>query len=110
PAGSKIHSSADLGRPGTTLAVGTATVPVGTYTETVLRRLPPAERAQITRNIRDREPDVTGIVGKLSEGGADAGFLYATDVKAAGGKLVAIPLPAALQPGVAYGIAVVSGS
>ncbi len=110
PAGSDIHSIADLAKPGTTIAVGTATVPVGTYTETVLGRLPPAVKAQITKNIRDREPDVTGIVGKLSEGAVDAGFLYATDVKAAGGKLEAIALPAALEPGVAYGIAVVSGT
>ncbi len=97
-------------KPGTTIAIGTATVPVGAYTETVLRRLPAAEKAQIAENIRDREPDVTGIVGKLSEGAVDAGFLYATDVKAAAGKLEAIALPAALEPGVAYGVAVVSGT
>lgn len=110
PVGSGIHSIADLAKPGTTIAVGSATVPVGAYTETVLGRLPPAEKAQVTKNIRDREPDVTGIVGKLSEGAVDAGFLYATDVKAAGGKLEAIDLPAALQPDVAYGIAVVKGT
>ena len=49
-------------------------------------------------------------MGKLSEGAVDAGFLYATDVKAAAGKLEAIDLPAALQPNVAYGIAVVRGT
>jgi molybdate transport system substrate-binding protein len=110
PAGSDIHSLADLERPGTTIAVGTATVPVGTYTETVLARLPPAQKAQVAKNIRDREPDVDGIIGKLSEGAVDAGFLYATDVKAAGGKLEAIDLPPSLQPEVAYGIAVVKGT
>jgi molybdate transport system substrate-binding protein len=110
PAGSDIHSLADLQKPGTTIAVGSATVPVGTYTETVLGRLSPAERLRITKNIRDREPNVTGIVGKLSEGAVDAGFLYATDVKAAGGKLEAIDLPPSLQPNVAYGVAVVRGT
>jgi molybdate transport system substrate-binding protein len=110
PAGSSIHSIADLEKPGTTIAVGTATVPVGAYTETVLGRLPPAQKAQVAKHIRDREPDVTGIVGKLSEGAVDAGFLYATDVKAAGGKLEAIGLPPAVQPNVAYGIAVVKGT
>jgi len=110
PAGSDIHSLAGLQKPGTTIAVGTATVPVGTYTETVLGRLPAAEKTQIAKNIRDREPDVSGIVGKLSEAAVDAGFLYATDVKAAGGKLEAIDLPASLQPNVAYGIAVVKGT
>jgi molybdate transport system substrate-binding protein len=110
PAGSDVRSLADLAKPGTTIAVGSATVPVGTYTETVLGRLPAAEKARIAKNIRDREPDVSGIVGKLSEGAVDAGFLYATDVKAAGGKLDAIDLPAALQPSVAYGVAVVDGT
>jgi len=110
PAGSGIHSLAGLAKPGTTIAVGSATVPVGAYAETVLRRLPPAQRAQIARNIRDREPDVSGIVGKLSEGAVDAGFLYATDVRAAGGKLEAVDLPAALQPKVAYGVAVLRGT
>jgi molybdate transport system substrate-binding protein len=110
PAGSAIHSLADLQKPGTTLAVGSATVPVGAYTETVLGRLEPAQRLKIAKNIRDREPNVSGIVGKLSEGAVDAGFLYATDVRATDGKLEAIELPASLQPTVAYGIAVVSGT
>ncbi len=110
PAGSSIRSVADLAKPGTTIAVGTATVPVGSYTEAVLGRLPPAQKTQIVKNIRDREPDVTGIVGKLTEGAVNAGFLYATDVKAAGGKLEAVGLPVALQPYVAYGIAAVSGT
>ncbi len=110
PAGSDIHSLADLQKQGITVAVGSATVPVGTYTETVLGRLESAQRLKIAKNIRDREPNVSGIVGKLSEGAVDAGFLYATDVRAADGKLDAIDLPASLQPDVAYGIAVVSGT
>ena len=85
-------------------------MPVGTYTETVLGRLSGAQRLAIAKTIRDREPNVSGIVGKLSEGAVDAGFLYATDVKAAGGKLTAIDLPASLQPKVAYGVAVVRGT
>ena len=101
PAGSHVRSLADLEQPEVTIAVGSATVPVGTYTEAVLARLPPTRRARLASNIRDREPDVTGIVGKLSEGAVDAGFLYATDVRAAGGRLRAIDLPASLQPDVA---------
>jgi molybdate transport system substrate-binding protein len=53
---------------------------------------------------------VSGIVGKLSQGAVDAGFVYATDVQAADGKLVAIQLPARLQPSVAYEVAVVKGT
>jgi molybdate transport system substrate-binding protein len=40
----------------------------------------------------------------------DAGFLYVSDVRAAGGKLKAIELPGRLQPVVAYGVAVVRGA
>lgn len=111
PAGStKVTSLSDIEKPGMTLVVGTATVPVGDYTDKVLARLTPPQRSAIEANVKDREADVTGIVGKLTQGAADAGFLYATDVRAAGGKLKAIDLPASLQPKVAYGIAVVKGS
>jgi molybdate transport system substrate-binding protein len=111
PAGStKVRQLADAEKPGTVLSIGTAEVPVGAYTATVLERLPAAQRAALLANVRDREPDVTGIVGKLTEGAADAGFLYVTDVAATHGQLKAIALPASLQPRVAYGAAVVSGS
>jgi molybdate transport system substrate-binding protein len=111
PAGAaKVRSLADVERPGVKLVLGTATVPVGGYTDTLLGRLPPAARSAILANVRDRESDVTGIVGKLTEGAADAGFLYITDVNAAGGKLRAIALPPSLRPQVAYGIAVVEGA
>jgi molybdate transport system substrate-binding protein len=92
-----------------TIALGGPAVPVGAYTQTVLEKLPAAERRRLLANVRDREPDVTGIVGKLSQGAIGAGFLYATDVRAAGGGLRAIDLPASLQPQVAYGAAVVRG-
>ncbi len=107
PAGSsKIESLADVEKPGGVLVVGTPTVPVGDYTNTVLARLGPAQRRAVLANVKDREPDVTAIVGKLTQGAADAGFLYITDVKATDGKLKAIDLPASIQPRVAYGVAV----
>lgn len=109
PADSHVASLGDLEKRGVTVSVGTATVPVGAYTAKVLARLAPLARRSLEANIHDRESDVTGIVGKLSQGAVDAGFLYATDVKAAGGSLKAIDLPASLQPRVAYGIAVVKG-
>jgi molybdate transport system substrate-binding protein len=110
PRGSTINSLSDLQRQGVTIAVGSHSAPVGAYTETLLARLPSSERQQLKANIRDREPDVTGIVGKLSQGAVDAGFLYATDVTAAAGALRAIPLPPALRPDVAYAATVVRGA
>jgi molybdate transport system substrate-binding protein len=110
PRGSALIGLSGLERSGVRIALGSPTVPVGSYTALVLARLPVAQRRKVLANVRDREPDVTGIVGKLLEGAVDAGFLYATDVRAAGGKLRAIGLPAALQPQIAYGAAVVSGT
>jgi len=107
PASSHIATLADAERRGVTLAVGAPTVPVGAYTAKVLARLPAARRRVLLADVVDREPDVTGIVGKLSEGAVDAGFLYATDVRAAAGRLRAIALPATLQPQVAYAVAIV---
>jgi molybdate transport system substrate-binding protein len=111
PAGSsEVKSLADVEKRGVVLVIGTSTVPVGDYTDAVLKRLAPTQRSAVFANVKDREPDVTDIVGKLTEGAADAGFLYVTDVKAAGRKLKAIDLPASLRPRVAYGVAVVKGS
>jgi len=110
PKDSQINSLADLTQPGTTLVMGDPTVPVGSYTREVLDRLPPGERKAIYGNVRSQEPDVSSIAGKLTEGAADAGFIYITDVDASSGQLKAIQLPADLQPNVAYGAAVVTGA
>jgi molybdate transport system substrate-binding protein len=110
PADSKISSIDDLTRPDVKLAIGSASVPVGSYTREVLARLPAAERKQILARVRSEEPDVKGIVGKLSQKAVDAGFVYATDVAAAGGKLKAIDLPSKTQPTVQYGAGVVKGT
>jgi molybdate transport system substrate-binding protein len=105
-----IASLQDIERAGTTLAIGSEAVPVGSYTRTVLSKLPESESSAILENVRTQEPDVAGIVGKLTQGAVDAGFVYVSDVRATGGKLKAIELPEALQPTVAYGVAVVKGA
>jgi molybdate transport system substrate-binding protein len=111
PAGStRVRSVDDLQKPGTKLAIGSASVPVGSYTRDVLSRLPEAERKQILGSVRSEEPDVKGVVGKLTQRAVDAGFVYASDVTATKGKLTAIHLPKRLQPTVSYGAGVVTGS
>ena len=69
-----------------------------------------SESDAILDNVRSLEPDVAGIVGKLTQGAVDAGFVYITDVVATDGALKAIDLPKDLQPDVAYGAAVVDGA
>jgi molybdate transport system substrate-binding protein len=109
PVGSSARGLRDLERPGRRLAIGSATVPIGSYTAQILARLDPSERALVLHNVRSREPDVTGILGKLTQGAVDGGFVYVTDVFATRGALRAIELPAALQPTVVYEAAVVRG-
>jgi molybdate transport system substrate-binding protein len=110
PADGDVDSLGDLAQPGVSVVIGDANVPIGSYTREVLGRLPRAESSAILANVRSEEPDVTSIVGKLTQGAADAGFVYVTDVRAAGDQLRAIQLPDSLQPEVAYGIGVVKGS
>ena len=106
----KVDSLADLERDGVTLAVGAKDVPIGAYTRALLAKLPAARSTAILGHVRSEEPDVAGITGKLTQGAVDAGFLYASDVRATDDKLRAIGLPGALQPTVAYGVAVVKGA
>jgi molybdate transport system substrate-binding protein len=107
PEDSDIKSVEDLIDEGTKIAVGSESVPIGEYTRETLAKLPPDEEKAILANVRSNEPDVKGIVGKLTQGAADAGFVYVTDVNATGGDLTAIKLPSALEPEVTYGAGVV---
>jgi molybdate transport system substrate-binding protein len=106
----KIDSLDDLAASGVKLAIGAEGVPVGDYTRKVLDGLPAGQRKAILGNVRSNEPDVKGVVGKLTQGAVDAGFVYRSDVRAADDELKAIALPAELKPKVAYGVAVVKGA
>ncbi len=104
----RIRSVYDLAkRSKLKLVVAGAKVPVGLYTREVLKRL---ALLRVLRKAVSQEPDVKGIVGKLALGEADAGFVYATDVRAAGSRLIAIPLPRRSQPTIRYEVAVVRSS
>jgi molybdate transport system substrate-binding protein len=108
PKGSDIRSLQDLTREGTKIAVGSESVPIGSYTRETLAKLPPDLEKGILAHVRSNDPDVRGIVGKLTQGAADAGFIYITDVRAASGELEAIRLPSHLEPAATYGAGVVT--
>jgi molybdate transport system substrate-binding protein len=110
PTGSAIESIEGAGAEGVTVAVGAEGVPVGDYTREVLDALPGDAGERILGNVASEEPDVAGVIGKLTQGAVDAGFVYVTDVAAAGEGVRAIELPAAVSPDVAYGVAVGSGA
>jgi molybdate transport system substrate-binding protein len=110
PKDSDIDSIDDLAKEGTKVVVGSESVPIGSYTRETLAKLPPEQEKAILGNVRSEEPDVKGIVGKLTQGAADAGFVYVTDVNATNGDLKAIKLPGELEPEVQYGAGVVTKS
>jgi molybdate transport system substrate-binding protein len=106
----KVARLEDLFQPGIKLAIGSEDVPIGAYTRELIAKLGPAHSKQVLANVRSNEPDVKGVVGKLTQGAVDAGFVYVTDVQATEGLLKAIELPADISPEVAYGVAVVKGA
>jgi molybdate transport system substrate-binding protein len=110
PKESEIGSLDDLTAEDVKIAIGSESVPIGSYTRETLAKLPRQQEEAILANVRSNEPDVKGIVGKLSQQAADAGFVYVTDVNAAGDQLKAIELPSELEPDVTYGAAVVKGA
>jgi len=103
PAG--IHSVIDLTRPGVKLVIGDATVPLGSYTRTVLTTL--GITSAVMKNVVSQETDVKGVLGKVALGEADAGFVYATDVRPVVGKVGVIRIRESAQPHVVYEVAVV---
>lgn len=105
PAG--IESVEDLPKDGVKLVVGAAGVPIGDYTRTVLENM---GMTDVLENVVSNEEDVKGVVGKITSGAADAGFVYVTDATAAGDDVEAIELPEDAQAVVEYPIAVVADS
>jgi molybdate transport system substrate-binding protein len=108
--GAGVSSIGDLAKPGVDVVVGAKGVPAGDYARDVLGHLPAGEREAIEANVRSEESDVKGIVAKVTQEAADAGFVYASDVAAAGAQVRAIQLPQSLRPQVTYAAAVVRGA
>jgi molybdate transport system substrate-binding protein len=100
----QIDSLGDLTRRGIKLVVAAAGVPVGDYTQRVLQRL---GLTSALENVVSEEDDVRGVLAKVAFGEADAGFVYATDVRAAARRVQAIAIPPRGQPTIRYEIAVV---
>ena len=116
PAANPAHiaSLGDLAKPGVKLVIGDPTVPIGTYTRTVLANLDATlgagYSAKVLKNVVSNALQVTSVVGTVELGEADAGFVYVTDARSAGDKVHRIALPAAAQATAAYPIAAVKSS
>jgi molybdate transport system substrate-binding protein len=112
PAG--ITSLQDLSTKPLKLVIGSETVPVGTYTRTVLANLDAVYGTGYSQAVLGKvvsnEDSVTSILTKVQSGEADAGFVYLTDSLAAGTQVNTITLPADAQAVAKYPIAAVKAS
>ena len=100
----RIATVADLARrPKLRLVVAGPKVPIGLYTREVLKRL---ALLRVLRKTVSLELDVKGVVAKVTLGEADAGFVYATDVRPVAGKVRIVAIPERAQPTVIYEAAI----
>jgi molybdate transport system substrate-binding protein len=106
PAG--IRNIYDLTKPGVLIDVANPSVPVGSYTLTILKNM--ALTPKILPNVVSQETDVRTVLTKIALGQADAGFVYATDARTVPGDVTVIKVPAWAQPKVTYSMAVVTRS
>ena len=97
----------DLRRKPVKLVVAGPAVPAGGYTRIALRRL---GLSSVLSKVVSIESDVKAVTGKVALGQADAGFVYATDVRPVSASVRVIRIPARGQPRIRYEIAVVSRS
>lgn len=93
----KIVSFADLGKKGLRLSIGQPkAVPAGRYALEALEKLQkinPALAKAIENNVVSQESNVRGVLDKVVQKEVDAGFVYVSDSKVAGGEIKVIPLP-----------------
>ena len=103
----EIESVYDLRRKPVKLVIAGASVPVGAYTRTVLRKM---GLTSVLSKVVSQENDVRAVTSKVALGQADAGFVYVTDARTVSEQVTVIRIPAWAQPRVRYEIAVGSRS
>jgi molybdate transport system substrate-binding protein len=90
---------------GRRLSIGTAGVPIGTYTRQLLRRM--RLSGILTANRVSQQTNVGQVASQVALGSADAGFVYYTDGLAVKDRTRMISLPKWAQPPVRYQICTV---
>lgn len=104
PSGNPAHVATlkDLTRPGLKLVLCDQAVPCGAAAGAL------AAKNHLTFAPVSKEHSVSGVLSKVETGQADAGLVYVTDVKGAGGQVVGVAIPAAENVRSTYPIAVLS--
>ncbi len=99
-----VDSLADLADPGLRVVVCAPQVPCGAAAEELARA------AGVTLSPDSEASDVKDVLAKVQVGEADAGLVYVTDVRNAGGDVEAIPVPQADAARNEYALAVLAGA
>jgi molybdate transport system substrate-binding protein len=99
-----ITDVVDLAKPGLKVLLCAEGVPCGTYAKQIL------DAAKVTVTPVSQEQNVKGVVTKVTAGEADAGIVYATDVKAAGTKAAGVDILTDINVIAKYPIASVKAS
>lgn len=113
--GAKVTTFAGLAQPGVRLVLAGKDVPAGRYARESLLRAATLEGAiapdfatKVLANLKSEESNVRAVLTKVQLGEADAGIVYRTDAKAAGGDVTVIEIPPAFNVTAQYPIAVVN--
>jgi molybdate transport system substrate-binding protein len=99
-----IKAPGDLANAQLKVVLCDPTVPCGKYAKQSL------DAAKVAVTPVSLEQNVKGVVTKVTAGEADAGIVYATDVKAAGDKASGVDIPAAVNVMAKYPIASIKSS
>lgn len=99
-----VATFGDLARPGVTVVTCAPQVPCGAVEQKI-------EKATgVTLKPVSQEQDVKSVLTKVETGNADAGLVYVTDVKAAGGRVQGVLFPEAAKAVTDYPIAVLKNA
>lgn len=99
-----ITGVADLAQPGLIYVTCSPEVPIGKYAAQALAT------AGVTVTPASLEPNVKGIVTKVTAGEADAGIVYKTDVLAAGDQATGVDIPTDINVVATYPVVVTKGA
>jgi molybdate transport system substrate-binding protein len=111
-----IHTLQDLAKPGVNIVLAAKTVPAGQYALQFLMKASAdpsfgsSYQANVLKNVKSYQPDVTSVLTQVALGQADAGIVYTTDAATQPTKLTAIAIPDNLNVIATYPIAPVKSS
>lgn len=104
PGNASVTGIESLAEPALVVVLCDAAVPCGATADAMF------EAAGITPSVDSREPDVKSVLAKVESDDADAGVVYVTDAKAAGGKVREVTIPADRNRSTTYPIVAIAGS